>query len=397
MTRPLGGTAGGRTVYLHIGAPKSGTTFLQEVLWRNRRTLARDGVLYPARSHDDHFRAALDLREVRFHRYDDPAVPGSWQRVVDMALRWRGPAVVISHELLAWAGEDQARRAVESLQPAEVHVVFTARDLARQLPAAWQETVKNGKVAGFAQFLRSVAAPDGPVRLGQMFWGAQDAAAVLGRWGAAVPPARIHVVCVPQPGGPQDLLWKRFAGVIGIDPDGYDIDVRASNVSLGRAEVELLRRVNRALGEKLEWPQYEALVKRWLAEEVLAGRPDTVRIVLPATWHAWAAERSEQLVEQLRGADYDVVGDLAELLPAPPPDRGDSEPASPARPGPDATLDAAAETIADLLTRAELAPVRRHPRWRKWAGAAKRRVYGALARLRPRGDVTGRRGLADTS
>jgi len=34
-------------VFLHVGAPKSGTTFLQTVMWENREGLAERGVLIP--------------------------------------------------------------------------------------------------------------------------------------------------------------------------------------------------------------------------------------------------------------------------------------------------------------------------------------------------------------
>jgi hypothetical protein len=49
-------------VYLHIGAPKTGTTYLQEVLFRNRARLAEHGVLYPGDSTAAHYAAVLDLR-----------------------------------------------------------------------------------------------------------------------------------------------------------------------------------------------------------------------------------------------------------------------------------------------------------------------------------------------
>ena len=41
-------------VYLHIGAPKTGTTYLQEVLFTNRARLAEHGVLYPGESRTAH-------------------------------------------------------------------------------------------------------------------------------------------------------------------------------------------------------------------------------------------------------------------------------------------------------------------------------------------------------
>ncbi len=36
-------------IFLHIGAPKSGTTYLQTVLWANRENLRRQGLLMPGR------------------------------------------------------------------------------------------------------------------------------------------------------------------------------------------------------------------------------------------------------------------------------------------------------------------------------------------------------------
>ena len=50
-----------RRVLLHVGTPKTGTSYLQDVLFRNQRTLAEHGILYAADRHDAHFLAALDL------------------------------------------------------------------------------------------------------------------------------------------------------------------------------------------------------------------------------------------------------------------------------------------------------------------------------------------------
>ena len=61
-------------VFLHIGAPKTGTTFLQDVLVRNKAALRANGVLYPGRN-GTHVMAALDLRNLEFkgHRYAEAA------------------------------------------------------------------------------------------------------------------------------------------------------------------------------------------------------------------------------------------------------------------------------------------------------------------------------------
>lgn len=379
------------TVFLHVGAPKTGTTYLQRVLWRNRGALERDGVLFPGQRPADHFHAALDLRGVRFQGHDDPAVPGAWDRVCAEARGWDGAAVVISHEVLAWATEEQARQAVESLQPADVHVVYTARDLVRQIPAVWQESVKNRRLVGFPRYLQSLREPDEPGPWGRAFWAAQDAVDVLRRWNAAVPAERIHVVTVPPAGSPEGTLWERFAGLLGLDPGRYRTKLRGSNVSLGRAEVEMLRRVNRMLGDDVDWPTYERLFKRELAEGILARRSGAQKVTLPPGWHPWAAEQSERIVKGLREGAYDVVGDLEDLVPRQSSEsEGDASTAEGTASGtePQAQLDVAAEVIAQLM-RERTAPPPAEPsgRWRRLyrlALAASRRADRLVEAFRRR-------------
>ena len=63
---------------------------------------------------------------------------------------------------------------------AEVHVVYSARDLARQIPAAWQESIKHQRKQGFGGFLNR----SGPRRTKPNLWfcAAFDLPDVLARW-----------------------------------------------------------------------------------------------------------------------------------------------------------------------------------------------------------------------
>ena len=71
-------------VFLHIGEPKTGSTFLQQVIWRNRATLAGQGVVLPGHHPQDHFRASQDLRGLK-KLASDPA--GSWTGEWDILAR----------------------------------------------------------------------------------------------------------------------------------------------------------------------------------------------------------------------------------------------------------------------------------------------------------------------
>src|SRR6476620_927001 len=143
-------------VFLHIGEPKTGTTFLQQVMWGSHRELAAQGLVLPGHHAQDHFRASQDLRGIE-KLPSDPA--GSWTGEWDILAQQARQApqlAVISHELFSAADPEQAARAVHSRQPAEVHGVLTVRDMASLLPAEWQETVKHRNAKSWAGWLIDV-------------------------------------------------------------------------------------------------------------------------------------------------------------------------------------------------------------------------------------------------
>ena len=334
-----------RRLYLHLGTPKTGTTYLQELLWHHREVLAAHGLHYPGAVPEAHFLAATDLQHVPFNDHEDAAAAGAWERLVEQ-VRGLSGTVVLSHELFGDASPEQAQRALRELSFTDVHLVVTARDLARQLPAAWQEDLKNRHHWTFARYLTAVR-PGTGVRtwFGELFWHRQDVPRVLDRWARTLPPEKVHVVTVPPRGQSTDVLWRRFASVLGVDPGLVDAthELR-SNRSLDALEAQLLRRLNRAVEDVVDWPTYGPVVAH-LSQEVL-GRHDRPRIALPADDHGWAADEAGQLVADLRARGYAVVGDLDELRVGPPP-------AEPVRHPDVATdselLEVAVQVLADVL------------------------------------------------
>ncbi|PXY35934.1 hypothetical protein [Prauserella flavalba] len=325
-------------VYLHIGLPKTGTTSLQELLWHHREAIAEDGVLYPGHDQAAHHRAAMDVHHGRYGQWKEPGTAGSWDWIVEQARAWRGTSV-ISTELLAPASPDEAARALADLDFAEVHVLCTARDLARQIPSVWQENVKTRQRTSFADFLAALREPE-LNDTSRLFWDYQDLPRVLRTWGAGLPPERVHVVTVPPRGTPSGVLWERFAAVLGLDPARFPSDVPLyNNFSLGMTETELLRRVNLALGDELPWLRYADVVKDDFAAKVLSQLSGSTHIPLPARDHGWVAEAAQRFHDELAAAGYTVVGDLGDLLPSAPV-------------GTAADADAAAPTDAELLAAA---------------------------------------------
>jgi hypothetical protein len=332
-------------VYLHIGEPKTGTTFVQQAMWDNRARLAARGVVLPGYGDRDHSRASRDLRQTP-RLASDPADPwaGEWDVLIGQALR-APKTTVISNELLAACNPSQADRAVRSLLPAEVHIILTARDIASLLPAEWQEAVKCRGTVPWEQWLDGVigAALAADRRRRSWFWTVHDTLATLEMWSRHIPPDHVHVITVPRQ-GPPGQLWERFASVVGIESGSILLPQSRVNSSLGLAEAEFLRRLNEALpGDMPDW-YYTRTIKRILAHDALRSRPCQPRLVLPPGQEAWAREQSEILVTALRDSKYHIVGDLHELLPQPAPGRY----TSPAGLAAQQVLDAAVHAAAAL-------------------------------------------------
>ncbi|NUR07343.1 MAG: hypothetical protein HOQ45_10055 [Nocardioidaceae bacterium] len=338
-----------RRLLVHVGAPKTGTSFVQDVLWQNRERLAAQGVLYPAERFDEHFLAALDLMELPWGGLEKQAV-GAWDRLAERVRAWPG-TVIVSHEILATASKQQVHRAFDSFgEGREVHVVLSARDLVRQIPAEWQENVKHRRTVSYRGFLDRVTDPSRGSELASWFWGVQEVPDVLDRWGSTLPPDQVHLVTVPRAGAPRDLLWQRFASVLGLDPDALAPETTRANPSMGVPETALVRRINSRVNRGvLANEDYRQFVRELLAHRTLSQRSGSPRLALPADVRAWAVELSEAWIKELAGRGYDVVGSLDELRPDAEADTGYADPDTPDE---DAVADAAMASIVTLLEEA---------------------------------------------
>ena len=206
-----------RRVYLHVGTPKSGTSYLQDKLALNRGRLEQQGIDYIHTRTGTHFEAALDLIDDTWAG-EEKAARGQWDALALEARKARRD-VLVSHEILAAAEPARVARAMASFPDREVHLVLTARDLGRQIPAEWQERVKHRGRRDYREFLRALQKNYTRTDWLMWFWRVQHLPRILATWGADLPPERVHLVTVPPSGGPTDLLWRRFAQVVGISQE----------------------------------------------------------------------------------------------------------------------------------------------------------------------------------
>lgn len=329
-------------VYVHIGAPKTGTTFLQDVMRKNHDVLAGKGIWYVGERWRDHVHARFAVVEHPRLEMLDATARDAWERAVAEAARWPGHTAILSHEMLGSATPDQASRALTALAPAEVHLVFTARNLVDHVLAVWQEQLKWRSTIPLSKW-RPAEDDVGPHS--DWSWRTMDPVAVLRRWQGNLDPARVHVVTVPRSPAEPDELWNRFAAACGIPAGSCDLAVARPNKSMGAVEAELLRRINVKVGDSIrERTEIGRWMRQYLAHTVLVPR-EGPRLVLREEYVTELRGRAREARAALEAAGYDIVGDLDDLLPLDPPRAGinpdDLDAAT--------LLDAATDTIAAVL------------------------------------------------
>lgn len=328
-------------VVLHIGAMKSGTSFVQATLGANREALAEQGVLFPGTRWREQVHAVIDVLDQTRDGKKPAKSVGAWQRLVGEVAAWPGTAVV-SMEFLGPAKHADIEKIIGSFAPAEVHVVLTVRDLARNIPAMWQEETQNAATWTWEQYVDEIA-QEGPLkkRAGRAFWRHQDTPAIARHWLDVVGREHFTLITLPPPGADRGLLWQRFCSVLGIDSASCEPAER-SNPSLGAASALVMRALNEKLDELgLSKGKYNRYAKHALAKRGLATRKSQEpQIGFEAKW---VQRRSKQMIKEFKRLDMNVVGNLDELRPLPvrgvdPADVSDRE-----------QLDAAIDGLAHLI------------------------------------------------
>jgi hypothetical protein len=302
-------------VFVHLGLPKTATTYLQTILWGSRDRLRAEGLLLPGAERRDHLWSSREVREDPGLRRAPDRATTAWQRLRVEIAAWPDRAL-ISHEFFAAASAEQAARMVAALAPARVHLVVTAREPLGLFTASWQESLKNRSTTPLDRYSREVS--DDPLRVWN--WRTLDLRLVLERWAPTVPADRVHVLPLDT-GAPREEIWHRFGGLLGLDTTAYDLSGSFPNESMGVVEAEALRRVNQhlagadsGLAHRFERAFDRGVYLRsFLADERLVPRrgerfwPRQDRI-------EECRERGATAVAYVRERGFDVIGDLDRLL-----------------------------------------------------------------------------------
>lgn len=295
---------------LHIGAMKTGTTYLQNLLETNREALESRGWQVPAFGFVTvATREILGLTEGR-----GPGTP-AWDKLTQRIASWDGVGSLVSMEFLSYAKPRAARRIIRELEDADVSVILTVRDAAGALPSQWQSYSRNKGAVTWPDFAHDVvhADPENPTPSSRTFNRTQNIPRMLEVWGEVVPRERLIVVTVPPSSAPRDLLWQRYCAAAGVDPAGIDVPADAfGNPGLGYGSIDLLRRINAAGLSEVPSGAYRAVVRNLARNHLVQLRSEESKPRLDRATAEFAARLNRRTRASAR-RHATVVGTMREL------------------------------------------------------------------------------------
>jgi hypothetical protein len=318
-----------RRLFLHVGTIKSATTYVQAICDASADVLAERGLLWLGSVAN--FSAVADLYgTTRPDSYRAGAL--AWPELVQKIANHDGD-VLVSNELLSVRGPKKVEVLFDSLPPADVQVVLTARDLARVTVSQWQERARYRPTGTWDEFMRRLMSSGSRADPElAWFWRRQNLPRLVEIWSAHAGAENVTLVTVPPAGSPPGVVGERFFGVVGV-PDVAELTVpmETQNQSLGTHSAELIRRIQDRLNDE-QRERLHLVLKYILARRVLAERAaDEPTLAMTSDQLAWARERAAEMADRLRELGVRVVGDLDDLLPgawsgqAPPTPPSESE------------------------------------------------------------------------
>ncbi|WP_156823106.1 hypothetical protein [Kangiella aquimarina] len=219
---------------------KSGTTYLQSVLHKNKSQLKLKNWRYPGQR--------LNQQHAIYDLVPDSvpwSVPKSGRKngelsndLASQIVKSNDSNVILSAEVLSCLDELGISKVVDTFgQPDKI--IFTVRNLSSVIPSAWQQYIKGGGKLSLDKFVNNME--NDRDQLSGM-WKIYAYGNQIRRWSKVAP---ISVVIVPTSGVKEDLAHM-FLSALELNSEELNLSIKSteSNLSLGYELTEILRFLN---------------------------------------------------------------------------------------------------------------------------------------------------------
>ena len=259
---------------VHIGIYKTGTTSLQSVLSANRGILKAHGVHYPDHGLDSHSTLASSVMQKNWgwaDRGETTFSPWYWNNFVKDLAKLTG-TVLISSEFFCQADDAQVAKIKASLPNCKITVVIGLRPLNELLWSTYQQLIKFGRHYSVDEWLQSVFDDFDSGNLNSGFWLRNHQDRLISRWGEEFGKENLRIVTSDprQPALALNLI-KDLAGMSQVELDEKSADLN-KNRSMTVIETEVVRDINKAIFEKVDWPIYRQVLRRGAIERIVKIR-----------------------------------------------------------------------------------------------------------------------------
>jgi hypothetical protein len=308
-------------LFLHVGFHKTGTTSLQDALNRNRKELLSQGLVYPKTRKfraQHEFAWSAGQRGWGWKQFGgSQAGPGPARRMFSL-IRSSKQDVVISSEFLSELTPDKIQKLLSSIGDKDLRVIFTVRPVAKILPSAFQQEVKNGSKLSYDRWLKRVLEPEKENRNKTRFWTRHSHHIEIAKWAGVVGKERVTVIISDE--SRPEFLTESFFKLIGADTSNFRESKKdVVNRSMDVAEIELLRRLNEKFDRNLGWDEYVAsirstIVKTWTQSPASESSPG--RLANPEIFKDRINQKVQEVTQGIKNLGVEIIGDVGSLSDA---------------------------------------------------------------------------------
>ena len=214
-----------KTLILHVGPHKTGSTYIQKKLLDNSKQLRDNGWRYPSAGLV--YLGQHELATIARINEND-----LWREALNSKKN-----IVISSENFDLLNEEQVKLLAVKFSDFVVKIVYMYRRGDEKLISSWQEYVKHGGIKSWSEYLYThISKPYASEILGDI--------RMLDNFQRVFGSKSINIIDYDVAINENTDLFQLFIGILGVSIDAFKLNNESINKTRNYIDIEILRRLN---------------------------------------------------------------------------------------------------------------------------------------------------------